>query len=139
MTDPVESASRDLPLPECLRLLRGESVGRVVYTAGAIPVATPVNYVVDGDAVVFRTRPGSRLAKGTSGAVVSFEVDRVDEATASGWSVLVTGMSEMLDGESLLRAQRLPLVSWAGDDLEHIVRIPTSLVSGSRVGGEIRH
>ena len=96
MTDPVESAPGDLPLPECLRLLRGESVGRVVYTAGAIPVATPVNYVVDGDAVVFRTRPGSRLAKGTSGAVVSFEVDRVDEATASGWSVLVTGVSEVV-------------------------------------------
>ena len=138
MPDPMEPDPRDLPLPECLRLLRGESVGRVVYAAGAIPVATPVNYVVDGDAVVFRTRPGSRLAKGTSGAVVSFEVDRVDEATASGWSVLVTGVSEVLDGEDLLRAQRLPLVSWAGDDRDHMVRLPTSLVSGSRVGGGSR-
>ena len=123
-----------LPAAECLRLLRGGRVGRVVYTDAAIPMATPVNFVLDGEAVVFRTRSGSRLAKATRDAVVSFQVDGIDEVTASGWSVIITGISEALDGVDRLHAERLPLVSWAGDDRDHIVRIPASVVSGCRVG-----
>jgi len=125
---------QDIPGSVCLELLRGARIGRVVYTDGAVPVATPVNYALDGDAVVFRARAGSRLAMATSGVVVSFQVDRVDEDTASGWSVIVTGLSEVLLGSARMRAEQLAGVSWAGDDRNHVVRVPPTLVSGCQIG-----
>ncbi|MDX6280749.1 MAG: uncharacterized protein QOH03_1820 [Kribbellaceae bacterium] len=120
-----------------MNLLRSHQVGRVVYSDGAIPVATPVNYIFDGGAVVFRTHPGSRLAKATRDTVLSFQVDEVDVDTASGWSVIVTGVGQVLGGLDLLQAEHGPLVSWAGDDRTHLVRIPASLVSGCRVGSRL--
>ena len=50
---------------ECLRLLASAKVGRVVYTDGALPAVTPVNFALDGTVVVFPTATGSRLARGT--------------------------------------------------------------------------
>jgi glycerol-3-phosphate dehydrogenase len=54
-------------------------------------VIFPVNYVVDRDLIVFRTDPGSKLDAATERESVAFEVDAVDEATRTGWSVVVGG------------------------------------------------
>ena len=81
-----------IPPDECLRLLAGTTVGRVALTRKALPVILPVNYAMDGDTVVIRTRPGSLLASSRErGVVVAFEVDELDRETCSGWSVLLTG------------------------------------------------
>jgi uncharacterized protein len=48
---------------ECRRLLAGDEIGRLAVADGGAPTVVPVNYVVDGDAVVFRTAPGTKLAK----------------------------------------------------------------------------
>ena len=46
---------------ECRALLSSGRVGRVAVTADALPVIAPVNYVVDGNTIVFRTkRDGKR-------------------------------------------------------------------------------
>ena len=45
--------------------------------------------VVEG-AIAFRTEPGSTPSQ-ASGRQVAFEVDRVDDAFISGWSVLIRG------------------------------------------------
>ena len=60
------------------------SIGRVVFTDGGLPVVLPVTFVLDGDAVVFRTRAGSRLAGITSGSVLAFEVDDAGARLAGG-------------------------------------------------------
>jgi hypothetical protein len=41
-----------------------------------VPVILPVNYVVDGDAPVFRTDPGTKLDAAAEGAAVAFEGDK---------------------------------------------------------------
>ena len=51
----------------------------------------PVNYVFDQDLVIFRTDPGSKLDAATERELVAFEVDATDEATRTGWSVVVRG------------------------------------------------
>src|SRR5689334_24972733 len=76
----------DLRRGECLVLLAGGQVGRVVYTEDALPAARPVTYVLDGEEIVFRATPGSSLA-GAARRVVGFEVDAMDVAMRSGWSV----------------------------------------------------
>jgi len=79
-----------IPRDEALRLLASAPVGRVVFTLRALPAVLPVNFVLDGDAVVFRTAPGSKLTAAVRNAVVAFQVDQIDPQTQTGWSVVVT-------------------------------------------------
>jgi hypothetical protein len=124
-----------IPTDECFDLLASTSVGRVALTRKALPVILPVNYAVDGDTVVIRTRPGSLLASSRErGVVVAFEVDELDRETCTGWSVLVTGtLREITDVGELARAEQLPLVPWVGGDRRHFVRITPGMVSGRRI------
>ena len=57
-----------LPFDECLRLLASVPVGRVGFVADGEVVILPVNHVVDGQDVIFRTKlkPGDRLVIGSS-------------------------------------------------------------------------
>ena len=119
---------------ECLRLLAGAPVGRVVHTDRALPACTPVNFRLLGEAVVFRTAASSRLAAATADAVVAFEVDDIDPVTSTGWTVLVTGVATAVrDVSTLVRLESLGLVPWAGPDRQHWVRIAVADVSGRRV------
>ena len=119
---------------ECLRLLTGAMVGRVVHTDRALPACTPVNYRLVGEAVVFRTSASSRLAAATADAVVAFQVDEIDPDTTTGWSVQVTGVATAVrDVSTLVRLDQLGLVAWAGDDRRHWVRIAIADVTGRRL------
>ena len=131
-------ASVDLTRDECMDCLHQARVGRVIYTEAALPLATPVFYVMDGDAIVFRTRPGSQLARDTDGAIVGFEVDFVDEDTAAGWSVNATGPAARLRYTELADMQRLPLPTWPGDDRSLFFRIQLARLTGRRVGPRLQ-
>ena len=51
-----------LPLEVCLRLLESVPVGRVSFCTDGEVVTLPVNHVVDGQNVVFRTDRESKLS-----------------------------------------------------------------------------
>lgn len=89
-----------LPFDECLRLLASVPVGRVGFFAEGEIVVLPVNHVVDGQDVVFRTAYGSKLSAAGGLDLAAFEADHYNEQTRSGWSVLVTGRAEMVDVEA---------------------------------------
>ena len=119
---------------DCLRLLAGAQVGRVVHTDRALPACTPVNFRLLGESVVFRTAASSRLAAATTDAVVAFEVDEFDVGTRTGWTVLVTGVATVVrDVSTLVRLDQLGLVSWAGADRQQWFRVAVADVSGRRV------
>jgi nitroimidazol reductase NimA-like FMN-containing flavoprotein (pyridoxamine 5'-phosphate oxidase superfamily) len=130
-TPHVEGLSRD----ECMALLDTATVGRVGVSVGAIPAVLPVNYVMDGDAIVFRTVPGTKLDAALTNAVVAFEADDFDWRHETGWSVLVRGIArEVTDEHALARVRRLPLRSWAFDgDADRFVRVDAELVTGRRI------
>ncbi len=135
---------RELSKAECLRLLEEVEVGRIVFTSQALPVALPVNFVVDltgSGGIVFRTAEGSKLSAATSGSVVAFEVDSMDSATGSGWSGLVTGLAhEMHDPEHQRRADTLGLHRWGLSERQnHYICIPISMISGRRILLSRRH
>lgn len=120
---------------ECLALLAGEEVGRLgVVTAGS-PRILPVNYVLDGDTVVFRTAPGLKLHDGLR-SPACFEIDAFDRATRTGWSVLVLGHLEEvtpLQHRTWERVAQLPVDPWAGGRKDHVVRLVPGHISGRRV------
>jgi nitroimidazol reductase NimA-like FMN-containing flavoprotein (pyridoxamine 5'-phosphate oxidase superfamily) len=66
---------------ECKKLLAQDVIGRLAVVVGSMPMIFPVNYAVDGDAIVIRTMSGSRLDVGQGHA--AFEVDSFDRASQS--------------------------------------------------------
>jgi len=133
----TDRAIEELAPAECLRLLASVPVGRVGVTIDALPAVLPVNFVVNGGAVVFRTVPGTKLDTATAGAVVAFEADDYGTETSSGWSVLVRGVARELTGpDELATAHALPLESWAWDGgADRFVRIEPTVLTGRRVVG----
>lgn len=122
---------------ECLRLLATQEVGRIGFVNGATPEILPVNYALDGDAVVFASATGTKLWSAPRGTV-SFEVDHLDAASRSGWSVVIHGVAQEitnLDSPGLVaRVRALSLHPWAGGDRPHLIRIAPRTMTGRRVG-----
>lgn len=133
--DPPAERIQTLDVPQCYELLGTDSVGRIVYTDGAMPAITPINYVLQGHHVVFRTTAGSRLARAVEGAVVAFEVDQLDRATRTGWSVVVTGVARAMgEGSDQGRNAALTLAPWAGGRRDLAFSISPGVVTGRWVG-----
>ncbi|MFF4656063.1 pyridoxamine 5'-phosphate oxidase family protein [Streptomyces sp. NPDC001381] len=129
---------RALDRHECLRLMAGVPVGRIVYTRQALPAVLPVNFRLDHDgAVLVRTSASSELVSAVDGAVVAFEADEVDAATHSGWSVVVTGPAALVtDPAEHARLLMTGPRSWVPAPREAFVRIEPELVTGrALVGG----
>ncbi|MGZ4602695.1 MAG: pyridoxamine 5'-phosphate oxidase family protein [Kineosporiaceae bacterium] len=119
---------------ESLRLLRGARVGRVVYTEAALPAVTPVNFAMDGRAVVFRTAAGSALARAVDDAVVAFQVDDIRHEPGAWWSVVILGVARVCtDVAEVLRAEHAGVVPWAEGDRSCYVRIVPSRITGRRL------
>lgn len=119
---------------ECFRLLRGAHLGRVALSVGALPAVFPVHFELLGRDPVFRTDPGTKLSVASAGSVLCLEVDCVDAQSHSGWSVMVTGLAEVLTDEAdLAGARALPLRPWVGRG-DAFVRIAAAVVSGRSVG-----
>jgi uncharacterized protein len=130
-----------LPFDECLRLLASVSVGRVGLVADGEVVVLPVNHVVDGQDVIFRTAHGSKLSAAQGQDRAAFEADHYNEQTRSGWSVLVTGRAEVVEAEadierlsvSLSRRGVYPWVTAARHPFW--IRIRPASVSGRQTPG----
>jgi len=119
---------------ECLELLEPGGVGRVGFAAAEGIVMVPVNFAVAGKTIIFRTAPDTLLAVYATG-LVSFQVDRVDEALRAGWSVLVHGHAHKVTDEreiKRLEAGR-SLVPWAAGARDVFVRIAPTQITGRRL------
>jgi len=126
----------ELTAVECRDLLQTREVGRVAVCTPRGPMILPVNYVLDGQAVVFRTAPYGVLGRHAWNGRVAFEVDHIDTATRSGWSVLATGTGGLVeDAEqlALIRAFHNPQ-PWAPGSRLLYVRVPWDELTGRRVG-----
>lgn len=137
MTTTPHPTLEELSVEECRRLLTQVPVGRIAFNRQDQPLVLPVNFAVDDDAVVFRTRKGSKLdvAEREAGVRVAFEVDHYDEDSRTGWSVLATGrMRPVLDLTETARLDRLGLHAWADDlDRQRWIRVEIDRLSGRRV------
>jgi hypothetical protein len=111
---------------DCLQLLAAGGLGRVVFTASAMPAVQPVRYVLRGEEVVFQVVDGDPLSMATQHAVVGFQVDDIDPVTHAGWSVLGVGQAYEIinDGH-----RWVPSTGSA----RHSVAVPLQQLAGQRV------
>ena len=101
----------DLEENACLELLREHHFGRVAFVdqADRPPMIMPVNYLMHGEAVVFRIDPNSRLSAALRTANAAFEIDGIDERERTGWSVVVFGRAEdVVDPRELDELRQTP-------------------------------
>ena len=126
----------ELSTLECRDLLGTQEVGRVAVCTPQGPQIMPVNYVVDGASLIFRTSPYGVLGRHAWNSQIAFQIDHVDTETRSGWSVLATGSGEMIeDAEELavVRAFRNPQ-PWASGSRLLYVRLAWDELTGRRIG-----
>lgn len=119
---------------ECMALLASRSVGRLAYVARAgVPDVVPVNYAVRDGVVLVRTGPGPKLQAAERGDLVAFEVDDVDEASRTGWSVVVHGRASMVPTDGTADGPPSP---WASGPRERLLQITPRRTTGRRLLGE---
>jgi hypothetical protein len=139
----ISSSGRDrepkmveLSRQECLELLASHRFGRLAVVMNEAPVIRPVNYVFDprSQSVVFRTARGTKLQALLHAAKASFEIDGIEEAAGTGWSVVIQGVTAAVTVPSDIgRLNRLGLRPWAPGPKPHWVHIRASTVSGRRI------
>lgn len=127
------AAISHLDADECMSLLRQHDMGRVAFVSDEAPVILPVNYVVDGDTIVFRTDPGQKLAE-IPMRRIAFEIDGIDGSDA--WSVLVQGFArEITDalGARYEALRAVPIPVQAPGDKAYWIAIEIRQLSGRRI------
>lgn len=123
---PVTSLSSE----ESWALLAGRPVGRLATCVAGKPDMFPVNFVVDGNDIVFRTERGNKLLELTINDKVAFEVDDWREGIG-GWSVVCRGRAEEIESiAELERVEGLGLQPWVRTIKTVYVRIHVDVITG---------
>lgn len=123
-----------LSTESCWELLKTTPVGRVAVIVDGAPEIYPVNFVVDGRSVAFRTAPGSKLRGLDRHPTTCFEADLIDPDVHAGWSVMVKGKAvDVTRPDEVHRLTELPLTLWTAGVKDHWVRIRPSEVTGRRI------
>jgi uncharacterized protein len=116
----------------CWDVLRSLRVGRLAVCADGRPLILPVNYVVDGSSIVFRTAAGTKLTASRD-RNVAFEVDDYDDRSQLASSVVIAGRAvEITDIDEWDQALSLPLFPWDVAPKSRFVRIIPDSVTGRR-------
>ncbi|NUR59543.1 MAG: pyridoxamine 5'-phosphate oxidase family protein [Catenulispora sp.] len=128
-----DTAIEYLDQDEALALVATASVGRVVYSRYAMPAVHLVNFKLDGPDVIFKTRKGAKFGAAVADTVIAFEVDQVDDATRSGWTVTLTGRSSLVTSPAeKARLAGLGIDPWL-PDREYFIRVRTQVITGRRI------
>jgi nitroimidazol reductase NimA-like FMN-containing flavoprotein (pyridoxamine 5'-phosphate oxidase superfamily) len=125
----------ELPVEQCLALLRSQTVGRIAVIDNDFPIVLPVNYrVVDttGPAwIAIRTRPGNVIDRAP--IPVAFEIDRTDVTEHEGWSVLVRGTLHHIRPDTGGFAERFDPQPWMERDRDAWLIIEPFAITGRRL------
>ncbi len=121
---------------ECLELLGVHSVGRIAVVRDVSqPLIFPVNYILEGRTVAFRTDPGTKLTWAKLGHV-AFEIDSIDPLYQKGWSVLVQGIGKEITDALDSWSERIlarSIAPWAGGAKDHWIAITSPIFTGRRI------
>jgi hypothetical protein len=134
---PDHHALEALDDAECRRLLASATIGRLSFTAGALPAVMPVPFALVDDSVVIPVQRGGPLAHAARGAVMAFVVDSYVDRPGAGWSVTVVGPSTVVDrpgGKTWIEC--LDLFPAVRPGQRSYVTVAIGLVRGWRLAGD---
>lgn len=129
----VAEGTEVLSEDECWVLLDEASVGRLAIDIAGKPDIFPINFVVDGNCILFRTGAGTKFAASALLHHVAFEIDGYEPEQRTAWSVVVKGSAHAVERmEEVFAAEDLPLFPWAAHPKPNFVRITPTEVTGRR-------
>jgi nitroimidazol reductase NimA-like FMN-containing flavoprotein (pyridoxamine 5'-phosphate oxidase superfamily) len=123
-----------LPADVCLRFLQQGSLGRLAFAIAGQPEIFPVNYSMDGDVIMLRTAPGTKLRHAPHRRV-AFEIDGVDADAGVAWSVVVKGLLEDITTRSdpfSIARREVQVNTLAPGERRHSLAIYPAEISGRR-------
>lgn len=120
----------ELTVDECWDMLEADEFGRLAYRLVDEVHLVPINYVVDGRALLFRTASGSKLLAAALHSDVALEIDWHDGLGA--WSVVVRGQLRRLPEDEQHRIDALPRHSWIRTLTYDVVELVPTAVTGRR-------
>ena len=119
-----ETLSRE----DCLRLLAGADLARVVLSVRALPVALPARIALSSDGrLLLASNEEAVVLAARRGDVISVQIDGL-ELDGSTWSVMVSGIASLAVVNEELRPSLY-------DAVEHgatLYAMPLSVLSGQR-------
>jgi hypothetical protein len=121
---------------ESMRLLGSVPLGRIVFTARALPAVRPVSHLVNDDHVIVRADSGVAITsalRAEPGTVVAYEADAIDPADHLGWSVTVVGVAHQVTDPVAADAFRRALRHWADGANDQVISISPGTVTGFRL------
>ena len=125
---------------ECMQLLAGARLGRLIYTSRYGPTALPVTFTIDQGSVVAGTWDPVLLDEDLRTGIeraeyqIAMEADHIDVDARLGWFVLLRGAAHHLDTE----AEREPfagagLEPWLKGIPAHYIRVTPTSIRGNRI------
>jgi len=133
--EPEHTRLEPMAVASCRDLLARHSYGRIAWQAAHGLQILPVSYAWHDQQIVFRTSPEGSLSELVRPCAVAFEVDDLDEATRSGWSVVVHGRARAVaDPPELARLWTIDgPVPWAVGLRNLFIAIPPDRISGRAI------
>jgi hypothetical protein len=122
----------DLTAYDCWALLESEEVARIAWNGREGVAIVPVNYTVGAGVLWCRTSPDTALARECGGQRIVFEVDHLEPATRSGWSVVVSGVGELVDAADVPE-MLADLDVWPARARSLFVRVEPDEVTGRKL------
>ncbi len=139
--DQTENGIEVLSDDVCWERLRRTSIGRLGVHHDGQPAIYPINYLVDGSSIVFRTRRDSKIYSAPRLERVAFEIDGFEPAHGDAWSVLIKGFGRFVDSAAEIKQiDTLPLYPWVDAERSDWIRIIPVETTGRRfhiVGGTV--
>lgn len=121
----------ELTAAECWELLRGEPVGRLAWNGPEGPTVQPVNFAVSQGGIEVKTTAYSAVAHLSEDSFITFQVDRIDSATRTGWSVLARG--QVTFDWTYGRVEAPGVDVWPGGERALRLHLEVATVSGRRL------
>ena len=126
----LDSPVEEMTAEECWSHLEEEEFGRLAYRLVDEVHIVPVNFVVDGHTLLFRTAAGNKLLAAALASDVAFEIDQRDEDSA--WSVVVRGHLRRLEEDEQHRVDNLPEHSWISTRRDEVIDLVPEVVTGRK-------
>ncbi|MEW1959625.1 pyridoxamine 5'-phosphate oxidase family protein [Kineococcus sp. NPDC059986] len=123
-----------LPEEECWQLISDHGVGRIAHPLHQDVLVVPINYAVDHGTLWIRTSPDSQLAAHTDPeGRVTVEVDRLDDVTSGGWSVLLHGDARHAEPGTSTTPEPVAVHPWVQQDRSLLLTVRVRAISGRRI------
>jgi nitroimidazol reductase NimA-like FMN-containing flavoprotein (pyridoxamine 5'-phosphate oxidase superfamily) len=131
--EPLDPMIEDLSVSTCWALIRTVPIGRIALPGTDDIEIFPVNFVVDGGSIVFRTAPGTKRTLIGDGVRCSFEADHIDVGEQLVWSVVLKGpVRPVLGHEAIIATFDMEVPAWQAGPKPTYVRMKPQLITGRR-------